>query len=165
MTPKNLYSLEDYLDKAEDTEGAAFWMQGRGAVPPKALENLRKLQRLNMLTGDVLLSLIGQAPIDPWGIFGALQSYGPWAFQPIDFTAINILAKKGDKPVALMRVDLLSDDITFVVLKDKQLVQHAVLSGEEIMRRMSTPGLKPAEFTAWLRGQMQAAVDAGMKGA
>lgn len=158
-------SLEEFVESADATEGATLQLTVRGALPPKTLENMRKLQRLNLLNDDVILSLIGQAPIDPWGIFGALQSYGPWVFSPYDFTAVAILAKKATKPVALMRIDLLSDDITFVQLKDNQLVMHSALSGEEMMQRMATPGLKASEFTAWLRGKMQACVDAGLAAA
>ena len=150
-------TLEELITQAKGS--VTFEVEG---LLPNVAENLRKLQRLGLLTGEAILCLVGQAPIDPYGIFGALQSYGPWAFQPLDFTAVSILAKKGAHPVALMRIDLLSDDITFVVLKDKKLVEHSALMGAEMMEKMAEPGMKPKTFTTWLRGKMQAAVDAGL---
>jgi hypothetical protein len=154
-------TLEEYIARDDWSKKEKVTLE-LGALPKNAIDNLRKLQRLGLLTDEAVLCLVGQAPIDPYGIFGALQSFGPWALQPLDFTAISILAKKGAQPVALMRIDLLSDDLTFVVLHDKQLVQHSGVTGDEMMRRLAMPGMKASMFTAWLRGQMKAAVDAGL---
>lgn len=163
MTRTQTLSLDEYVEKAEEVEGAAFVIEPAGAVPPKALENLRKLQRLGLLNGNVLMSLIAQAPIDPFGLFSALKSFGPWVFQPLDFSAMCILAKQGGEPAALMRLDLISDDITFVVNRNKQLVFHSGITGDEIAQRLAQPNAKASNFTAWLRMKMKAVVDEGMK--
>lgn len=151
----NILTLETYVNKAAEISDAAFVVQGKGVVPPNTLENMRKLYRLGLLNGDVLLSLIGQAPIDPNNIFAALQSFGPWAFQPLDFTAISILAKKAAQPVALMRVDLMSDNITFVVLRQRQLVTHSEVSGVSIGEDLPT-------FLTAIRRKVQEVIDEGM---
>lgn len=153
-------TLEEFVDKGGHERACV--VLDVAALPPTAVENLRKLKRLGLLTGEAIFCLVGQAPLDPYGIFGALQSFGPWAFQPLDFTALSILAKKGAKPVALMRIDLLSDDLTFVALKGEALEQHDVLLGEDLIARMRVPGTKATDVTALIRGKMKAAVDAGM---
>lgn len=154
-------TLDEFVAREGADEKATITLEV-GALPPNVLENLRKLQRLGLLTDEAVLCLVGQAPIDPYGIFGAMQAYGPWAFQPLDFTAVSILGKKGANPVALMRIDLLSNDLTFVALKKGQLVQHSVVTSDELMQRMATPGMDALKFAEWLREQMKSTLDAGM---
>lgn len=154
-------ALVDVVDSAADTENAVFPLKADGVLPPKALENLRKLQRLNMLNGPTLLSLIAQAPIDPYNVFAALQSYGPWMLQDLDFTALAVLAKVKGRPVAVMQVDLLSNDITLAVLKDGQLVQHKTLDGSEL----GALGIKSFEaFRSRIEQDVADAITAGKRG-
>ena len=155
-------TLEEYAAKAEDLEEAAVVLRVKGLVPPKTVENLRRLRRLGLLQDATILSLIGQAPIDPYGIFGALQHTGAWAFQALDFTAIQVLAKKGSKPVALMRIDLLSDDITFVVLKAGQLVEDHVLEANFVLAKLREPGMTEDKVLAWLKGYVDEVVKKGL---
>jgi hypothetical protein len=156
-------SLEDYVASAEDLEEADILMHVTGLVPPKTIENLRRLRRLALLRDEVLLSLVGQAPIDPCGIFGALQGLGSWTFQPVNFTAIQILAKKGSKPVALMQIDLLSDDITFIALKAGQLVVHSTLEADAILTKLHETGMTEARLLEWLKDYIDAAIKGGME--
>lgn len=156
MTLEEFIARDDWTSKEKVTLTL-------GALPKNVIDNLRKLQRLGLLTDEAVVCLVGQAPIDPYHIFAAMKSYGPWALNPLDFTAVAILAKKGAHPVALMSMDLLSNNLTFVTLKDKQLVQHSVLTGDEMLEKMQEPGIKAIDFTRWLKSYMKAAIDAGME--
>ncbi len=158
-------SLETYVAAAEDLDEADVVLHIKGLVPPSAIENLRRLRRLSLLNEEVLLSLIGQAPIDPFGVYGALQHTGVWAFQPLDFTAVQVLAKKGPKPVALMSIDLMSDDITLVSLKKGHLVKHTVLEADFIVSKLKEPGATEDDILRWLKGYVDAAISDGMKSA
>lgn len=158
-------SLIEYVDAAEDFDGAEVTLQIKGLVPPATIANLRQLKRLSLLSEEVLLSLIGQAPIDPFGVYGALQHTGVWAFSAVDFTAIQVLAKKGAQPVALMRIDLMSDDITLVALKKGQLVVHTTLEADFIVSKLQEPGVTEDEIFRWLKGYVDAAVSDGMTNA
>jgi hypothetical protein len=155
-------SLEDYADKAEDLDEADIVLHVKGLVPPKTVENLRRLRRLGLLRDEVLLSLVGQAPIDPYGIFGALQRIGVWAFQPLDCTAVQVLAKKGSKPVAIMSIDLLSDNITFVALKAGQLVMDLVLEADVVLAKLREHGATEERVLVWLQGYIDATIKKGM---
>lgn len=115
-------TLGEFVSSAEELDEATIAIKANGVGAVKAVENFRRLRRLELLTDEAVLSLIGQAPIDPHGIFALLQPLGAWAFSAHDFCAVRVLAQKEKKPVALMRIDLLSDDITFVVLRGGQLV-------------------------------------------
>lgn len=159
------YSLTEYVDQAEDLDEADVVLQVRGLVPPAALDNLRRFRRLSLLTEEVLLSLIGQAPIDPFGVYGALQYSGVWAFQPLNFTAVQVLAKKGAKPVAVMSIDLMSDDITLVALKKGKLVTHTILEADFIVSKLKEPGATEADILRWLKGYIDAAISDGMRSA
>lgn len=85
--------------------------------PPSALENLLKLQKLGILNGDTLLSLVGQAPIDPINLMSTLMRVLPegWAFSSIDFSMMRTLARdaKGGTQAA-MHVDLMGNTIKFL---------------------------------------------------
>ncbi len=115
-------TLSQFAAQVEELDDATVAIRAQGPGAVKAVDNLRRLRRLELLTDDVVWSLIGQAPIDPHGLFALLQPLGAWAFSATDFCVIRVLAQKDKKPVALMRVDLLSDDVTFVVLRNGQLV-------------------------------------------
>ena len=86
-------------------------------LPPGALQNLLKLQKLGVLNGDTLLSLVGQAPIDPINLMGTLMRIFPsgWAFSSIDFSMVRTLARdeKGTTRAA-MHVDLIGNTVKFL---------------------------------------------------
>lgn len=124
-------SLQDLLAVDDEALPVTLRMTVRTLAPP-TLKALRQLKDLGLLDDEIVLSLVGQAPIDPIGLYEALRDSGTWAFSALDFTVIQVLAKKRDKPVAAMRIDLLSDDLTFIVLRDGKLVEHSTKSGEEL---------------------------------
>ncbi len=156
-------SLGEWVEQAHDVEDAYVRLRVKGALPPRVIENLRHLHRLDLLTDEAVLSLIGQAPIDPVGVFGALKGIGAWAFQGMDFTVVRVLAKDGSLPIALMRIDLLSDDIVFVALKNKQLVEHSRISSEEMVAKFREPGATEKGIMAWIEEKANAAVEAGLR--
>jgi hypothetical protein len=160
-----VFKLGEFVDDVEEVADAGLLLHAGGLLPPSIVENLRKLRRLDLLHDDVVLALIGQAYIDPLGIYGAMKDRGVWAFQPTDFTMVQILAKKGGRPVALMRLDLLSDNLDFVTLRQGQLVLREHVTGEALVEKMREPGMTEERFHAWLVGKMKAAIDEGMANA
>jgi hypothetical protein len=86
---------------------------------PSVAKNLAKLQKLGILSGDTIMSLVGQAPIDPCNLMGTLMHHEPngWAFSAIDFTMFRVLARNKKKAVsAALRVDLMSNVIAGLAL-------------------------------------------------
>lgn len=158
-------TLGEYVGQAEDVGECNIVLRVPALVAPKVIENLRKLRKLELLTDEAVLALLGQAPIDPLGLYGALKSLGVWALQPLDFTAMQVLAKKGDKPVALMRIDLLSDDVTFVALKDGQLQQYMALAADDFAKWLHEPGMTSEAIMVRFTGLMKETVEYGMKNA
>lgn len=156
-------SLDDLAARADEvSEGVLSVPFGAGLLPPTLMQNLRRLQRLDLLTGDTLLSLIAQAPIDPLGLYGALKHTAVWAFQPLDFTVVQVLASKGKTPVAVMRIDLMSNDITFVALQGGLLVEHHTLRAEEFAAKMQEGGMTEARILAWLQEHINETKAAGL---
>lgn len=151
------------LDCDELTEGVLD-VPFKGAVAPKVIDNFRRLERLGLLTGEVVLALLGQAPLDPIGVFGALKHTGVWAFNALDFTVVQVLAKKKDVPVAVMRIDLISDDVVFVAMQKKQLVQVSGITAEEMEAKLKEPGMNEGYIMAWIKGFINDAVAAGLSG-
>lgn len=156
MTP------EEYLDAGG---GESLTLSSADTPPPKLLENMKRLKRLGLLDGHVLLSLLAQAPVDPLGVYGALRQHGVWAFQAFDCTMVQVLAKSKDKPVALMRIDLLSDDVTFVALEGNQLVARMTISGDEIARQLRVPGMTEDKMLAWFTRHMTQTAKEGLAAA
>jgi hypothetical protein len=136
----------------------------KGAVAPKVIDNFRRLERLGLLTGEVVLALLGQAPLDPIGVYGALKHTGVWAFNALDFTVVQVLAKKKDMPVAVMRIDLLSDDIVFVAMQKKQLVQVSGITADEMEAKMKEPGMNESYIMAWIKKYIDDTVALGLTG-
>ena len=101
---------------------------------PSVVKNLAKLQKLGILSGDTIMALVGQAPIDPINLMGTLMQMNPdgWAFSAVDFSMIRILSRTADKAVAsALRVDLMGGAITSLVLnKANQLTIHKTLDVE-----------------------------------
>jgi hypothetical protein len=156
-------SLGEFADNAEELEDVTINLRAQGLAAASAVQNLRKLRRLELLTDEAVLSLIGQAPIDPLGVFGMLRQEGVWAFSAHDFCTVRVLAKKGNKPVALMRVDLLSDDVSFVVLRDAQLVERVTIPAQDLLEvglKSGAPGV-----TLMLENHAKETVDEGMANA
>lgn len=86
---------------------------------PSVTKNLAKLQKLGILTGDSIMSLVGQAPIDPINLMGTLLQMQPdgWAFSAIDFSMVRVLARNTKKMVvAALRVDLMGTSISGLAL-------------------------------------------------
>jgi len=156
-----LVSLAEFADEEDECQWGAVALGVAAATTPRVLENLRRLRRLDLLTDEVVWALVGQAPIDPLGLYGALKHHGVWAFSPIDFTVVQVLAKKGALPVAAMRVDLLSNDVVFVALEGGQLVARASISRDQLEVKLREPGCSEAVVLAWLKGYIDEAVVAG----
>jgi hypothetical protein len=156
-----VFSLAEYADEEDGCAEGAVALQVAAATTPRVLENLRRLRRLDLLTDEVVWALVGQAPIDPLGLYGALKNRGAWAFSPLDFTVVQVLAKKGALPVAAMRVDLLSNDIVFVALEAGQLVARASISRDQLESKLREPGCSETVVLAWLKGYIDEAVVAG----
>lgn len=101
---------------------------------PSVTKNLAKLQKLGILSGDAIMALVGQAPIDPINLMATLMQMNPdgWAFSAIDFSMVRILARTSKKAVsAALRVDLMGSAISSLVLnKADQLTIHKTLEVE-----------------------------------
>jgi hypothetical protein len=157
-------TLGEFTDNAMDLDGAHVMLKVQAPLP-KLVDNLKTLRRLELLTDEVVLSLLAQAPIDPLGVYGAMKHMGVWAFSPLDFMMIQVLAKKGDLPVALMRLDLMSDDITFVALEKGQLVEVSVLEANFIAEKLRTPGATEENILYLIQTHMKGAIDQGLRNA
>lgn len=164
-TGKVTTTLGEFADQADDVEGGAVALRIKAPVPPQLVDNLRKLRKLELLTDEVVWSLVAQAPIDPLGVYGAMKDMGTWAFSGVDFTMVQVLAKAKDVPVALMRIDLMSDAITFVALEKGLLVQVSIIEPgfmEELLRR---PGATEGTVLALIQHHMKGAIDKGLANA
>lgn len=88
--------------------------------PPRVQDNLQKLQKLGLLGADVLLSIVGQAPIDPVNLAGTLKRLIPdgWVFSPIDFAIVRAIGRdeRSNAIIAVMHVDLMGDTIKFLAM-------------------------------------------------
>lgn len=117
----SLETLADY-DAGETFElalPADIDMRLEEPLPPTALRNLQKLKRLGICTPEAIMSLVGQAPIDPINLMATLQRIQPdgWTFSAIDFSMVRVLARtKKNTVAAALRVDLMGGAITALVL-------------------------------------------------
>lgn len=116
----------------------------KDGAPPQTLERLAKLSRLGLLNGDVILSLVANAPIDPLGLIGTLVAQDPvgWTFSSLDCSVVRVLSRGpsagGDPPLAKLvdegvraavRIDLLDNTVeTLVRNKVNQLTSFARFS-------------------------------------
>lgn len=157
----DFFTLQEFYKRAEDTEGAGLKLRVPGAVLPTTIATLGKLDRLDLLTDEVIFALLGQANLDPLGLYGAMKSMGVWAFNAIDFTMVQVLAKTKDVPVAVMRLDLFTDDLVFAVLKEGKLVEHETLTVDMLVAQLKEPGMTETGFKAWLVDHMRAAAKVG----
>jgi hypothetical protein len=88
-------------------------------APPGLLERLAKLDRIGLLNGDALMSIVAQAPIDPLNLFSAVRkaSPGEWVFSAIDFGVVRVLARDSRRNVAAaVRIDLMDSSVTTLVM-------------------------------------------------
>jgi hypothetical protein len=88
-------------------------------LSPSVIKNLAKLKKLGVCNADAVLSILGQAPVDPINLMGTLMQQQPdgWAFSAIDFSMIRVLARNAKKAVsAALRVDLMSTSISGLAL-------------------------------------------------
>lgn len=157
-------SLGEYINGALDYDSAQLMVKVKAPLP-RFVDNLKTLSRLELLTDEVVLSLLAQAPIDPLGVYGAMKHMGVWAFSPIDFTMVQVLAKKGDLAVALMRIDLMSDDMTFVALDKGHLVEVSVLEADFVAQKLKESGATEAKILHLIQNQMKRAIDQGLQNA
>lgn len=101
---------------------------------PSVLKNLARLGKLGVLNGDALMSLIGQAPIDPINLMSTLMRMTPdgWAFSSVDFSMVRVLSRTSKKEVAsALRVDLMGGAIMSLVLNQaNQLTIYKTLEVE-----------------------------------
>ena len=165
MNPKTI-GLKEFLRAANDnsSEEAVLTLSGSAATP-KLLENLRRLDRLGLLTEEVVFSYLAQAPVDPLGIYGALRERIPdWQFQALDCTVLTILAKVKDEPVAAMRLDLMSDDIIFIARQGRKLVQVDQAPAEEVLAVMRARAATPDAVWQYFDQKIRRAVALGQKG-
>jgi hypothetical protein len=112
---------------------------------PAVLKNLAKLKKLGVCTADAVMSIIGQAPIDPVNLMATLMQMNPegWAFSAIDFSMVRVLARTPKKAVsAALRVDLMGSAISSLVLnKANQLTIYKTLeveAGEGMLEKIQT---------------------------
>ena len=106
-------------DASTDPVAREVTLQLRDHAPPSLLERLAKLDRMGLLNGDALMSLIAQAPIDPLNLFMTLQQTIPdgWAFSGIDFGVVRVLARNAaDNVSAALRIDLMDSSVSTLVL-------------------------------------------------
>lgn len=109
-------------------------------VSPGLLERLAKLDRIGLLNGDVLMSIVAQAPIDPLNLFSTIRqaSPGEWVFSAIDFGVVRVLARDARSSVsAAVRIDLMDSSVTTLVMNQaRQLTPY---------RRYEPDGIKVLE--------------------
>src|ERR1700685_3745976 len=76
---------------------------------PSVLKNLARLNKLGICTPEAIMSLVGQAPIEPINLMVTLMRLQPggWAFSAIDFSMIRVLARNKKTVSAAIRVDLM----------------------------------------------------------
>lgn len=106
-------------DASSDPVTRVLELDLRDHAPPGLLERLAKLDRIGLLNGDTLMSIVAQAPIDPLNLFSVIRqaSPGEWAFSAIDFGVVRVLARDGRKNVsAAIRIDLMDSSITMLVM-------------------------------------------------
>lgn len=105
-------------DASSDPVARVLELDLHDHAPPGLLERLAKLDRIGLLGGDVLMSIVAQAPIDPLNLFSVVRqaSPGDWAFSAIDFGVVRVLARDDRKNVsAAIRIDLMDSSVTTLV--------------------------------------------------
>lgn len=140
------------LIKTENLKDAVVELDGSKILPP-AMTVLRTLARKGLLNDEVFWSLIGQAPIDPIGIFTVCEHWGDWVFNPVTFSMMKILAKDGNTPVCFMAIDLLSNAVIFVGRDGTTMTAYHQLTPDDIVKRveMAPKELRQKAVVDWFR--------------
>ncbi len=138
-------TLADLLDglRGQLPEGMVqVEMPLRDIVPAQLLSRLSKLDRMGLLSGDVIMSLVMQAPIDPLGLAELLmrQTDG-WVFSSVDCSIVRVLVRAADKAVAAaVRVDLIDDSVEALVLNQaRQLTSYKRIETMDLVAKRA-PG-------------------------
>lgn len=151
--------------EAEPRKGIVSLVVTTSSTPPPRLrEKLQHLENLGLPLDDVVLSLAAQAPIDPFGVFGALRALGPWAFQSADCTAMLVLDRQDKEVRSAMKIDLLSDDIAFLAMRGPAFETVKALTGEQISAWLAEDGMTEGLILKRIEACAQAAVAAGRGG-
>jgi hypothetical protein len=130
-------TLEDLVDPEADHEFPITLdnLKLNEPPPPKAIENLKTMHKLGILTPEGIFALVAQAPIDPINLAGTLMKMMPtgWVFSAADFTLMHVLSRDDKKMVsAALRVDLIAGDAVMALARDKngRLVEFRTLQIE-----------------------------------
>lgn len=157
-------TLEEFAEAEQRKGGVSLVVKTSSTPPPRLREKLQHLESLGLPLDDVVLSLAAQAPIDPFGVFGALRALGPWAFQSADCTALLVLDREDKVVKSAMKIDLLSDDIAFMALRGEAFETIKALSGEQISGWLREEGVTEGLILKRIETCAQAAVATGRGG-
>lgn len=153
-----LDALRDNFKSQEPLEAnLTVEMSTKEPLPPQLYDRLSRLQRLGLLNGDVILSLLAQAPVDPIGLVSTLMKQQPalWVFSAIDGCVVRVLARNGDEVAAAIRVDILSDDVQTMARASGKLQPYQTFQPLSSQRE---PG-------AWVLEEVQKMCDAAVAAA
>lgn len=121
--------LEDLVDRdAEHALPAQLTLTITEELPPRAVENLQKMQKLGILGASTLMSLVAQAPLDPINLMGTLMQLMPdgWAFSAVDFSMMRVISRDKKMVLSAMHVDLLAGNVIKFLARNQagQLVAY-----------------------------------------
>lgn len=97
------------------------------------------MEDLGLPLDEAVLSLASLAPIDPFGVFGALRPMGRWVFQADTFSAMCIVDQEGNDIKAAMQIDLITDDMVFLAHNDGKIFVVSRLGGDDIAAWLREP--------------------------
>lgn len=134
--PKQQVSLSEY-QRSPNKEELQIIIDNK-AISSATEDVFRKLERLGLLTEKVIMSLIAQAPIDPAGMLAFCSSLGGFEFIADNFAARKVLSrdKTTNEPTSAMMVDVLSNDIIFLVSQGGEFVVHKMLTLADVEKRL-----------------------------
>lgn len=123
-----LASLQEDAEEHDDATNQEVTLLLEDVQPPGVRERLARLDRLGLLSGDVIMSIVAQAPIDPVNMVAAAMEAKPggWTFSAIDCSMVRVLAKDSrGRVAAVVRIDLMDDSVTtFVANQARQLTVY-----------------------------------------
>ena len=64
-----------------------------------------------------------------------------WEFDALNISVLSILAKDGPLPIAILQIDLFTDDLVFIARQEGKLIAVESLPAEEILRLMKIAGM------------------------
>lgn len=131
------------------------------SVTPGLMRVMQVLDEVGVLSDDALMSIAGQAPVDPLGMARLLRTrVGGWTLQPLNATVIAVLAKVGGTPVALCVVDLISSAVALVARRGGELSEVDRIGSDVIEAKLQELRTESAVLD-WLEEFLRAAVVAG----